>query len=228
MTNGRIVSLLAAFALTAAACKGSGGQKSPPPPPQASQNVLPPVVAQVEGLAEDIQTDLDSLGWTAARAKLVELQASDSTLRTAIPAAAAAALATYEAARDSLAAQIGRRARLAALASANRMSRALLAIAAEYDTTVPIQVGLLDVAGRDAINRAESGDWQGAGVSVAELQSQYAAVQAHVALKDTALDARVTRELADLKAAVSAKNAARVRTVATRLLDDVDLIERTY
>jgi hypothetical protein len=139
-----------------------------------------------------------------------------------------ATLASYEAALDSLAAQIGRRDRLASLQSANRMTRVLLAVAANYDLTVPVQVGLLDVAGRDAIYRAEAGDWQAVAASVAELRTQYAVVQAHVAGKDAALSARLAQRLTDLEAAVSAKEATRVRTLATALLEDVDLAERTY
>jgi hypothetical protein len=240
MTTRRIASLLAAFALTAAST-GRGGQQ-----PQASRGALPRVVVAVEGLAEDIQADLDTLGWTVARAKLAQLQASRSTLRTAVladrapPAGSkaskppgtgksnAAKVASYDAALDALATQIGRRDRLASLESANRMSRVLLAVAADYDLTVPVQVGLLDVAGRDAIYRAEAGLWQEASASVAELRAQYAAVQAHIVMKDAALNGRLAQRLTALDAAVSAKSATRVRTVATGLLGDVDLVERTY
>lgn len=214
MTTRRIASPLAVFALTVAACTSLWGQK-----PRASLGALPPVVVAAEGLAEDIQADLDTLGWSAARAKLAQLQASRSALR---------ASARYEAALDSLATQMGRRDRLAALVSANGMSRALLAVAADYDLTVPVQVGLLDVAGRDVIYRAEAGDWQQVSVSMAELRAQYAAVQAHVATKDATLNGRLGQRLTALDAAVSAKSATRVRTVATGLLDDVDLVERTY
>jgi hypothetical protein len=108
------------------------------------------------------------------------------------------------------------------------MSRALVALTANYDQTVPVQVGYLDVAGRDAIYRAEAGRWQGAIASAVELRANYAAVRAHVAAKDATLDGRVRQRLNALDAAVAAKNAARVRAVATGVLDDVDLIERTY
>jgi hypothetical protein len=188
---------------------------------------LPQVASVAEGLSEDIQTDLDTLGWTEARARLTELQTNRLALRTEV-LEDSTAFAPYEAALDSLAAQIGRRDRLAALQSANRMGRALLAVSANYDLTVPVQVGVLDVAGRDAIYRAEAGDWQAVAGSVAELRTQYAVVQAHVDGKDAALGARLVQRLADLDAAVSGKDATRVRALATGLLNDVDLIEGTY
>jgi hypothetical protein len=221
MTSRRLAVLVTLLALTAAACN-RGAQKL-----QAGHGPLPQVASVAEGLAEDIQSDLDTLGWTDARARLTQLQTNRSTLRTAV-VADPATLASYEAALDSLAAQIGRRDRLASLQSANRMTRVLLAVAANYDLTVPVQVGLLDVAGRDAIYRAEAGDWQAVAASVAELRTQYAVVQAHVAGKDAALSARLAQRLTDLEAAVSAKEATRVRTLATALLEDVDLAERTY
>jgi hypothetical protein len=222
MTHPRVALLLTLFLLAAAACTGRGAQKPP-----ASHGVLPQVASVAEGLAEDIQTDLDTLGWTDARARLAELQTNRSALRTEV-LSDPATLATYEAALDSLAAQIGRRDRLAALQSANRMGRVLLAVAANYDLTVPVQLGLLDVAGRDAMYHSEAGNWPAVTASVAELRSQYAIVQAHVAAKDAALGARLAQRLADLDAAVSAKDAARIRVLATGLLEDVDLAERTY
>ena len=206
MTIRSIVPLLATLAVGVAACTGRGGTQKP-----TGRAALPADVALAEGLAEDIQTDLDTLGWTAARDKLAQLQASSAGVKL-----------------DSLAAQIGRRDRLGALQSANGVSRALLAIAADYTLTVPVEVGLLDVAGRDAIYRAEAGEWPGAAAAVAELRARYAAVQPHVAAKDPALDGRFARRLAELEDAVKARNAARVRTVATGLLDDVDVVERTY
>jgi hypothetical protein len=208
-----IASLCAAFALIAAACTDRGRQ-----PPLA--------VVSAEGLAEDIQTDMDTSGWTAARAKLDQLQASRSALRKAV--SDSLKNAEYGAALDSLAAQVERRDRLASLLSANRMSRVLLAISADYELTVPVQVGLLDVAGRDAIYWAEAGDWRRALIAVAQLWTQYAAVQDHIAAKNAALNGRVAQQLAALEAAISTKNATRVRAVATGLLDDVDLVERTY
>jgi hypothetical protein len=223
----RITFLVAALAVTEIVCAGPARQNT-----VASRVALPPVVVAAEGLSEDIQTDLDTLGWTAASTRLAQLQASRSALRTAVlpdsGTANAASVARYETALDSLTVQIGRRDRLASLESANQMSRVLLAVAAGYALTVPVQVGLLDVAGREAIYRAGAADWQGASAAAAEIRTQYAAVQAHVVVKDAALDGRMARQLTALDAAVSARNAARVRTVATGLLNDVDLVERTY
>jgi hypothetical protein len=211
MTTTRIAPLLAALALTAAAC--TGNRKT-----ETNHSAVPPAVVAAEGLAEDMQADLDTLGWGAAGAKLARLRDESTAMR----------MAGYETTLDSLAAGITRRDRLAALQAANRASRLLLAVAATYKVTVPVNVGLLDVAGRDAIYRSEAGRWQDASAAVAELRANYDAIQGHVASSDAALDQRLAQQLQALHAAVSARNAGRVRNIATRFLDDVDLVERTY
>ena len=186
---------------------------------------VPPAVVAAEGLAEDIQADLDTGAWQAAGAKLAQLQVNRPALQAAAPGPE---FAGYETALDSLVARVRRRDRPAALVSANQMSRVLLTITANYDLIVPVQVGYLDVAGRDAIYGAADGRWQGAASAAAELRANYAVVRAHVAQKDPTLDRRMRLRFSELDAAVSAKNGARVRVIATTLLDDVDLIEQTY
>ena len=190
-----------------------------------SAQAVPPAVLAAEALAEDIQADLDTSGWQAARAKVVQLQANRAALRAA---ASGSRLASYETALDSLTAQVRRHDRPASLASANEMSRVLLTITADYDLTVPVQVGYLDVAGRDAIYRAEAGRWRDASAAVATLRANYAVVRPHVTDVKPILDRRLRQQLNALEGAVAAKGAARVRAIATALLDDVDLIERAY
>ena len=190
-----------------------------------SVQAVPPAVLTAEALAEDIQADLDTSGWQAARAKVVQLQANRVALRVA---ASGSRFASYETALDSLTAQVQRHDRPAALIAANEMSRVLLTITADYAPTVPVQVGYLDVGGRDAIYRAETGRWQDASAAVAELRANYAVVRPHLADANPTLDRRLRRRLNELDGAVAAKGAARVRTIATALLDDVDLVERAY
>jgi hypothetical protein len=108
------------------------------------------------------------------------------------------------------------------------MSRKIVGVMGGYDVTIPVQVGYLDVAGRDAIYGAEAGRWQEASAAAAELHTNYDIVRAHVAAKDSILDRRMRQQLNELDAAVVAKGAARVRATATALLRDVDLIEQTY
>jgi hypothetical protein len=188
-------------------------------------DVVPPAVTIAEGLAEDIQADLETRNWTMARTRVAQLQKNRLRLRVLLPAPK---IAGYEVAFDSLTAQLKRQDRLASLQSANHMSREIVNIMGNYTATVPVQVGYLDVAGRDAIYAAEAGRWEDAVAAAAELRVNYFAVQPHVASKDPALARRVGQLLADLDGAVTTRSVARIRATATRVLDDVDVIERTY
>jgi hypothetical protein len=219
MTRFGIPSLFLAPVLAVAALSATARFDGP------QAGAVPPAVVVAEGLAEDVQADLDARNWAMARTRVAELQTNRAELRVALPAAKTTG---YEAALDSLIAQVGRQARSASLQSANRMSRAIVTILADYDVTVPVQVGSLDVAGRDAIYGAEARRWQDASAALAELHANYATVRAHVAGKDPVLDTRFAQRLNELDRAVAGRNAARVRSIATALLDDVDLIERTY
>lgn len=186
---------------------------------------VPPAVVAAEGLAEDIQADLTARNWPMARTKLADLQTNRPKLHAVLPAQESAG---YEVALDSLISQVGRQDRPASLQSANRMSRAIVGMMANYDVTVPVQVGYLDVAGRDVIYAAETGRWQDASAAAAELRANYARVGTHLAGKDQTLDRRFRQRLGELDRAVAAKSAVRVRAIATALLNDVDLVERTY
>ena len=186
---------------------------------------VPPALSIAEGLAEDVQADLETRNWTTAHTRVAELQKNRLRLRVLLPAPQ---IAGYEVALDSLTAQSKRQDQPASLQSANHMSREIVNIMANYAVTVPVQVGYLDVAGRDAIYAAEAGRWEDAVAAAAELRVNYFAVQPHVASKDPALDRRVSQLLTELDGAVTARSVARIRATATRVLDDVDVIERTY
>ena len=186
---------------------------------------VPKAVTIAEGLAEDIQADLDARNWTMAHTRLAELRKNRSVLQLAVPASK---ITGYELALDSLISQVERQDQPASLQSANRMSRQIVNLMGGYAVTIPVQVGYLDVASRDAIYGAESGRWQDASAAAAELHTNYGIVRAHVAAKDSILDRRMRQQLTELDAAVAARGVARVRATATALLGDVDLIERTY
>jgi len=188
-------------------------------------DVVPPAVTIAEGLAEDIQADLETRNWTMAQTRVAELQKNRLRLRVLLPAPK---IAGYEVAFDSLTAQLKRQDRLASLQSANHMSREIVNIMGNYDLTVPIQVSYLDVAGRDAIYAAEGGRWQDASAAVTELRANYAIVQARVAGKDSTLDQHVRQQLNGLEVAVTAKSVTQARAIATALLENVDLIERVF
>jgi len=214
---------------------------------EAESGTVPPALGTAEGLAEDVQDDIDTLGWAAAGAKVAQLRRGEASVGRAVRTDSAEdadhdsgasdttaadtdeqELATYRRAVDSLGARVERRDRLAALTSANTLSRVLAAMSADYRSRVPVQVALLDVAGRDAIYAAEGGRWSEAAAAVRELRSTYAQVSGHVTKAQRPLNDRFRQTLDALAGAVSKQDVTQARREATSLLDDVDLIEGTY
>lgn len=227
--------------LSMAACAGTDREEA------ADGSPLPPLIASAEGLAEDVQSDLERGDWTAARARLDSLHNTRSGVDGALtpppetgddaekrsgemeaPDGGGQTRARYGSALDSLGAAIERQDSLAALEAANRMSRALVIASGGYVTPVPPAVGLLDVSGRDAGYYAQTGRWDDAQRMVDELRREYARVSAHVRGKDPALSDRVSADIDAVAGAVAARNAPDVRRTAAALLEAVDAIEKTY
>jgi hypothetical protein len=222
-----------ATALTVACADERGPRvRSSPPPAQLIRS---------EELAEDIQDDVQSGGWAAAEAKRRRLEADMPSLHpvgrvetrgpTAAdgnPAAESLVVPSYRSALDSLRVQLVRHGRLAALVSANAVSRMLLQLKQGYAARPPVAVGVLDVAGRDFLYRVEGARWVEAGGSIAELRHAYASLRDHVAHSDPPLDSRIEDELSRLRAAVVARNEEEAGRAGRAFLEDVDAIERTY
>jgi hypothetical protein len=183
-------------------------------------------VEEAEALAEDIQTYLEQSAWPAAETKLANLKGMGDKLTSA--GVAQAKRSAYESSLDSLAAAITRRSRADALPAANRVSRVVARIMADYPTKVPVEVTWMDVAGRDALYAAAQGRWSDAANAVAEAARNYAVVQPHVRATDAALDRQVTTELAELQRADRSHAPARVARLAQALLENVDRIEQTF
>jgi len=219
MTRLQIASLVLAPALAVAGLASAARFGAP------RADVLPPAVSIAEGLAEDIQADLEARNWTMAETRIAELQKNRLRLRVLLQAPT---IAGYQVALDSLRSQLARHDQPAALQSANRMSREIVHIMANYDLKIPVQVSYMDVAGRDAKYAAEGGRWEEAVAAVAELRVNYVAVQSHVTSKNPTLDRQVRQQLNELDAAVTERARTRVGAIATALLENVDLVERTY
>jgi hypothetical protein len=204
------------LAVGLAGCKkDQGGPVAPPSP-----------VEQAEALAEEVQTYVDQNAWPAAEANVRELRGVGKKLTSV--GVAETKRAAYGNALDSLGAAIVRRSRADALTAGNRVSRVVAGIMADHPTQVPIDVTLMDVAGRDALYAAQEGRWGNAASATAELGRSYAAVQVHVRARDPVLDRQVTAEIAQLQRAVALRAPDRATTLTHALLEDVDRLEQTF
>jgi len=215
------------LAVGVAGCKGNqGGEAASAAASTSTAGVPPSSVEQAEALAEDIQTYLDQNAWPAAEAKFRELTVVGQNLASV--GVAEAKRSAYVNALDSLGAAIARRSQAGALTAGNRVSRVVAGIMADYPTKVPVDVTLMDVAGRDVLYAAQQGRWGDAAKATAEFGRSYAAVQVHVRARDSALDRRVTAESVRLQRAVVSRARDRATSLALALLEDVDRIEQTF
>jgi hypothetical protein len=235
MTNrGRVVTAFV-LALGLAGCKGKEQRQAAEDSTAARSDsngapsapiALPHAVETAEAEAEDIQADIDQGAWPAAEAKLAVLRSlADSLAAQGVPGPRRAA---FGSALDTLSAVIVARSKAYALAAANRVSRIVTGMMAEYPTKVPSAVTYMDVAGRDALYDVQQSLWSEAAAAALELGRNYAAVEAHVQARDSTLDRRVTSEIQQLQDAVGARSRGGAAKLAQALLDDVDLIEQTY
>ena len=227
----KAITLALILAVGVAGCKGTqGGQPSAASATAAAStptaSVLPPAVEQAEALAEDVQTDLEQNAWPAAEAKVRDLRGVRQKLDSiGIPQTKRTA---YGNALDSLGAAITRRSQADALTAGNRVSRVVTGIMAGYPTKVPVDVTMMDVAGRDALYAAQQKRWGDAAHAAGEVERSYAAVQVRVRARNPALDGQVTTEIAQLHHAVDSRAADQAVRLARALLQNVDRIEQAF
>ena len=227
----RHLALALILAVSVAGCKGT--QRGQPSATSASMvastptaSGLPPAVEQAEALAEDVQTDVEQKAWPAAEAKLRELRSVGQKLDSV--GVAQSKQTAYGNALDSLGAAVARRSQADGLTAGNRVSWVVTSIMADYPTKVPVEVTLMDVAGRDVLYAAQQGRWADAAKSVREIERSYAAVRVHIHTRNPALNRQVTSEMAQLHHAVDSQAPARLARVARALLESVDRIEQAF
>ena len=113
--------------------------------------------------------------------------------------------------------------------AANDLSAPLIELLAHYALGHPVQIGRLDVIGRQIVIAADARDLAAAGALVAAARGEWAAVRADVVARDgTKVAAQSDAVLDALQRAVDARDATTVSRKATELLELVDAMEGLY
>ncbi len=195
------------------------------PGSRVADSIVPSALSEAEEFSEDIQDQIAANQWSRAAATADSITSlADTLARTAH----AADVAAYRREADSVRTSIERRDRLGALVAANAVSRAVTDMTANYATVIPIDVGYMDVATREAIYAADAGAWDRVNAAAGEIRDRYDAVKAHVSAASPDLAMRIDAHLATLMKDASVKNASGAKAAAGQLGEDVDAIERTY
>jgi hypothetical protein len=208
---------------------GTSGTTAAPPAaevPTTSTRAMPAVLERAEEASEDVQNDIGKAKWDDAAKETRKLQALSDSLK--MTGASAADMTAYDSAVASLAKNVESKNQIGAGLAANEASRAVISMMSAYPVKVPVEVGYMDVDARDVVYRAQGADWSGAEKAVKDLQMNYTKVQSHVAQKNANLDQKIRTEIEQLNSAVTQKNAAAVKDASTKVLDEIDNIEKTY
>lgn len=218
--------------LMAAGCKRAEEERygeAPGAAPAAEQPggaMVPPVLERAEELTEDIQDSINANKWDAAQRMTTQLQSAATELRTVH--AKPKEVAMFDSAIAALSANVKAKNRIAADTSANRASFAVITMMSSYRPRIPVSVGYMDVAARDAMYKAELGDWKGVSHAISELDKNYASVASHVQNRNPQLDTSFRAHLDALKKAAKSKDANAVKQASQVILDEVDKIEQTF
>lgn len=203
----------------------SGGAKS------RTVGAVPQSLADIEARAEDIVDKVAAGDW-AAVTQDVSTMHSDWAAYAPTASSAGVPAAT----RDTFATALHRLGATAAAhdaggtaQAANDASGVTVEMLARYDLGHPVEIGRLDVIGRQVVIAAGNGDFSAATAQIRQAEQQLAAVQPDLAAHGGEQVLAQTRAtLAEMQRMVDAKNGDGLTTQAKVLLEVVDGMERLY
>lgn len=181
------LSALAAVALIGSACNATSdavvprGQQAITQPTQVAGTVPAPLES-IEGAAEDIIDVVPNADWKKVRSDVDGVFRDWRTYRaTAVDDGAPdALLASFEAALDQLRNASGSRQAQETMQASNDLSAATAELYGLYNPAVPIDIGWLDVIGRQVVLDVSANDLTAAGRTVREMQTTWDQVRQSV------------------------------------------------
>ena len=113
--------------------------------------------------------------------------------------------------------------------AANDVSGPIIELSAHYDLPRPVQIGRLDVLGRQIVLDSDRRDLAAAAAQVAEARVQWGDVKAGIIEHDGAdVAARADGSLVEFDGAIERADAASLRSSAVDFLEIVDAMERLF
>lgn len=213
---------------------GAGGPASSPAAGDTSTGTgraVPASLSDLEAQAEDIVDKVAAGDWSAVSQDVSTMRADWATYG---PTASAAGVPTattdaFTAALDRLDAAAAAQDPVATAQAANDASAATVEMLNQYDLGYPVEIGRLDVIGRQVVIDAGKGDFAGATAQIGQAEQQLAAVQSSLSAQggDQIL-AQTQNTLADMQRLADSGDAAGLTTQATVLLEQVDEMEKLY
>lgn len=178
---------LAAVALIGGACNATSDAVAPRAQQATTQptqvaGTVPASLESIEGAAEDIIDVVPNADWKQVRSDVDGVLRDWRTYRgTAVDDGAPDALvASFETALEQLRNASGARQAQETMQASNDLSAATVELYGLYNPAVPIDIGWLDVIGRQVVLDASANDLSAAGQTVGEMQTTWDQVRQSV------------------------------------------------
>ena len=212
---------------------GAGGAAVPEPGGAATTTgrAVPKPLADIEAQAEDIVDKVAVGDWAAVNQDVTTMRADWTTFgptagSAGVPAATAGAFTT---ALDRLGVAAAAQDAAGTAQAANDASAATVEMLGRYDLGYPVEIGRLDVIGRQVVIDAGAGDFQAASGQIGQAEQQLAAAQPSLVAQGGDQVVTQTRAtLVEMQRLADARNADGLTTQAKVLLEVVDGMERLY
>ena len=190
---------------------------------------VPDALASLEAGAEDVIDLVPDAGWAKIAREVDTMRTTWAGFRATAARDDAAMAERVDRALGALADAAKAKAGVATTQAANDVSAPLIELLSRYDLGRPVQIGRLDVIGRQIVIDADARNLAAAGTQIAAARTEWTAVRADVLGHDGAkVSARAEAALDALQRAVDARDATTVSRKATELLEIVDAMEGLY
>jgi hypothetical protein len=230
----RMGKLLAALSLITVAGFGlaacSGDDDSTTAESTASGRTLPESLVTLEEAAEDIIDQVPGANWEKIDTDVADMAEAwqQYEAQAAADGASQDRITELDAALTRLAEVAGAKDGPATAQAANDVSRPIVELFALYDIGPPVQVGRLDVIGRQIVLAVDAGDLSAASDEVANAQAEWDAIAKDVSPRDRDVAAEIDATIDALRTAAENGDSAALTTNADALLELVDAVEVLY
>jgi hypothetical protein len=230
----RAAALLLAAVLvlgTVSATAAAAGEQGETEESSASSADAPPKqLVTIEEQAEDIIDRVPGKRWARVAADIATVRGAWAKYQPRAEADAVdpAVLDDFDAALRTLTTAAKAKRSAATLQSANDLSRATVELLGHYDLGHPIQVGRLDIIGRQILLDLDEDDRAGVTEQIAAARTEWDAIRADVTARSAAVGAQVDATLAALDEAAAAQNDGLLKAEVRAMLEIVDAMEELY
>jgi hypothetical protein len=218
------------FGTVSATAAAAGEQGESEESPTTSADGPPKQLVTIEEQAEDIIDRVPGKRWARVVADIATVRAAWAKYqpRAESDGVDPGVLDDFDTALRTLTTAAKAKRSAATLQAANDLSRATVELLGQYDLGHPVQVGRLDIIGRQILLDLDEDDRAGVTEQIAAARTEWDAIAADVTTRSAAVGAQVDATLAALDEAAAAENDGLLKAEVRAMLEIVDAMEELY